>query len=59
VLWSKCCLQQYKNTESVALKTQQSIPYVFLRHVAINKVKLLSVAMEKQQLALLSSYKIF
>jgi len=59
VLWSKCCLQQYKNTESAALKTQQCIPCVFLRHVAINKIKLLSVAMEKQQLALLSSYKIF
>jgi hypothetical protein len=52
-------LQQYKNTEGAALKTQQCIPYVFLRHVAVNKVKLLSVAMEKQQLALLSSYKIF
>jgi len=32
---------------------------MFLRHVNVNKVKLLSVAMEKQQLALLSSYKIF
>jgi hypothetical protein len=46
------------NIEGAALKTQQCIPFVFLRHIAI-KVKALTVAMEKQQLALLSSYKIF
>ena len=32
---------------------------MFLRQIAINKVKLLCIVMEKQQLALLSSYKIF
>jgi hypothetical protein len=49
----------YEYCKGAALKIQQCIPFVFVRHVAINKVKVLSVAMEKQQLALLSSYKIF
>jgi len=45
------------NTEGAALKIQQCNPFVFLRHIAINTVKVLSVAMEKQQLPYFPAHK--
>jgi hypothetical protein len=46
----------------VAMEKQQCVPFILLRYFAVNYIKYLSFAMEKQQLfpsALLTSYKIF